>query len=122
MSSKYSKILNTLALKIESEEQDTNAVDKQFNKIYSKIESLFMKNDFEGVLEWFHEIVKKEVQIKKKIIDYPEVYDKPLNNILISKMQTLHSKIIELVVDKIDNNSLNYIPQSFLQELNSISI
>ena len=107
MSSKFSKILNTLALKLETNEEDSEAVNKQFNKIFSSIENHFKKNEFDKVLEWFHETVKKEVQIKEKIIDFPEVYDKPSNHALIAKMQALHSKIIELVIDRIDQVVLN---------------
>ena len=99
---KYSQILNTLALKIDSSQEDNGEVDKQFNEIFTIIENNFNENKLNIVLEWFHAIVKKEVQIKKRMIDFPEVYDKPSNRTLIAKMQTLHSKIIEMVIDRVD--------------------
>jgi hypothetical protein len=102
MAVKLGNILNLLTLQLNNSEEDNERVDYQFRKIFSIIEKHFDNNEFEIVLDWFHESVKKEKHLKEKIQRNPFVYDKPSIHLLISKTNALHSKIIELVVDKID--------------------
>ena len=102
MAVKLSNILNLLTLQLHNNEEDNEIIDKQFMRILSTIETHFNNNEFEIVLDWFHETIKKEIQLKRKIIENSFVYDKPSIHLLLSKTNALHSKIIELVVDRID--------------------
>lgn len=107
MAVKLSNILNMLTLQAyNNAEEDKGSIDIQFLNILEFITRQFKANKLEIVLDWFHEAVKKEVQLKRKIKENPSIFDKDSIHTLLSKTNALHSKIIELVTDKIDQVGL----------------
>ena len=101
MSVKISNILNTLVLK-GSKGGSSNDVDIHLKKILKKIEDDFKNNRLNIVLDWFHESIKKELDLKLKRLNNPHVFNKPNIALLILKTNLIHSKIIELLVERID--------------------
>lgn len=102
MAVKYSKVLNSLAMQFIKSEDINENVDVQLNNIFNMIKEHFNKLEIELVLDWFHATTLKEQELKNKIKNNPFVYDNNSIKILLSKTNALHSKIIVLVVDKID--------------------
>lgn len=100
LSSKISNILNYLIMQGASKNSDD--IDIQLKKIINKIETCFKDNEIEIVLDWFHESIKKEIELKMKRINNPHVYNKPKIALLISKTNMLHSKIVDLLIERID--------------------
>lgn len=102
MAVKYSKVLNSLAMQFIKSEDINENVDVQLNNIFNMIKEHFNKLEIELVLDWFHATTLKEQELKNKIKNNPFVYDNNSIKILLSKTNALHSNIIVLVVDKID--------------------
>lgn len=101
-----SRILNSMAIQVgrqeENLEKSKNNVDTQFNDILEKITGHFNNNEMKIVLNWLNESIQKEMDLEKKIELNPFVYKKDSILILKQKVNLLHSKIIELLLNKID--------------------
>ena len=94
-----SNILNSLLLKGKEGDEE---IDAYLNQIINRIEVFLNENNLFLVFDWLNECIKKEFDLKKKKSENPFVYNKPATNTLIMKTNMLHSKIIEMAVEKID--------------------
>ena len=103
-------ILNMLALQTSrSDEVTIESIDVQFMSLMKVVERYFMEHEYELLFDWLNELMKKEVELKKKQEENFRVYKKDSINLLICKVNMFSARIIEMLIDEIDVAYQDYI-------------
>ena len=66
------------------------------------VERYFREQEYDLLFEWLNELIKKEVELKRKQDDNFRVFKKDSINLLICKVNLFHARIVEMLVDEID--------------------
>lgn len=109
------------------EKNDNNSlskveIDYQFSFILEKITNYFAEEKYFFLFDWITETVKKEkelAQTLKKCSNLDCTEKKDMLTILIFKLHVVHVKIIELVIDEIH---LDYMDFKELHAINEIEL
>ena len=92
-------ILTTNEPKEDTSDENANQTLKKLIKI---LEQAYKNYEFELLSVWFHELVKKEKELRNLKKMNPQRYDNVSVNSLILKCCFLHAKIIELIIDDVN--------------------
>jgi hypothetical protein len=84
-------------------------IDKQFVSLLKTVENYFVNHEYDLLFEWLSELVKKELELKRKQEQDFRVYKKDSINLLICKCNVFHARIIEMLIDEIDIAYQDYL-------------
>ena len=95
-------------------------IDYQFSYILEKIAIYFSEEKYFFLFDWITETVKKEQELGKKLCYYiiqGDEKQREILQILIFKLNVVHAKIIESVVDEIYLSYMDYIDLKSINEI-----
>lgn len=101
---KIKHILNMLAIQTAKTDAivSQESIDNQFVSLLKTVERYFREQEYELLFEWLAELVRKELELKKKQEMDFRVYKRDSINLLICKVNLFHARIIEMLIDEID--------------------
>ena len=111
MLTKSEPFLFNLAIDLFHSSEYDHIVDIQFKRILQRIESHICNKEIGIVMEWLHESIKNEIKLKKKLESYPFAFNKPVFKLLLTKSNTLHKTIIDLLIDLLENSMVSSQPE-----------
>ena len=97
-----------LALQSTKSNISVESIDQQFLSLLKTVEKYFEEQEFDLLFEWLTELIKKEGELKRKQQEDFRVYQKDSINLLICKVSMFHARIIEILVNAIDDAYYDY--------------
>lgn len=91
-----------------NEEVSVESIDNQFLSLMKVVERYFQENEYELLFDWFNELIKKEIELKRKQEMDFRIYKKDSINLLICKVNMFHHRVMEMLVDQIDISYQDY--------------
>ena len=85
------------------------SIDRQFLSLLKTVERYFQNQEYDLLFEWLTELIKKELDLKRKQEENFRVYKKDSINLLICKVNLFHARIIEMLIDDIDVAYQDYL-------------
>ncbi len=105
-------VLRDLLEKNKNDLLSEDYIDIHFNCILEKISYYLSKEQYFFLFDWILETIKKENELNQKIIqnNLKEGNDqKRVLDTIIMKLHSIHTKIIEMVIDEIHVSYMDYI-------------
>ena len=97
-----------LALQGTKSDISAESIDQQFLSLLKTVEKYFEEQEFDFLFEWLNELIKKEGELKRKQQDDFRIYKKDSINLLICKVSMFHARIMEMLVNAIDDAYHDY--------------
>ena len=106
---KIKNILNKLSLQSSrNEEVSEESIDHQFLILIKIVEQYLLEQEYEIFFDWLNELIKKEKELKKKLLIDFHVFNKDPLNLLITKVNRSHTKIVNLLIEDIEISYQDY--------------
>lgn len=106
---KIKNILNMLSLQTSRNEGiNEESIDHQFLILSKIIEKHFLEQNYELFFDWLNELIKREKELKKKLLEDFRLFLKDPLQLLISKVNKLHKKFIDLLIEDIEISYQDY--------------